>query len=561
MTIDSRNVWKVVILLVLVLLAVWLPRVIALDHFSTPDEAAWVGRSASYYYALSQRDFANTFQHSHPGVMVTWAGTAAFRVHFLALAWEADEWIHGNWKKVEPFLIEQGISPLEILKTARIFMVLGTTLAIGLAFLAAVRLVGQWAAFLGFLLIAFDPFHLGLTRILHHDGLESSLMFLSVLSFLAYVFRGHRPIDLVLAGLSAGFSWLTKSPALYLVAFFGLVMLVQFFKGWQQKHSLKVKEVWIFIWPLLLVVGIGLLVFVIFWPVMWVDPLGTLDKVFRQALFYASKGHVSEIFFDGQIIKGDPGWSFYPVTFLWRTTPIVIFGFIFAIIGIVRRKKPFKDSIMREVAILLVVYSILFITVMSLGAKKFDRYIIPSFLPIDLLAGMGWYGVARWIWDQARSKALRWASVILLIVVVGLQAFLSLRTFPYYLSYYNPLMGGSANAPDVMMIGWGEGLDQAARYLNEKPDSKRLRVMSHYPDGSFSYFFLGETLDIVDNWEGINAEGFDDVDYLVLYYHQWQRQRPDPDMLAFFAAQTSEYVVTIDGLDYALVYDVQDLRQ
>jgi hypothetical protein len=72
---------------------------------------------------------------------------------------------------------------------------------------------------------------------------------------------------------------------------------------------------------------------------------------------------------------------------------------------------------------------------------------------------------------------------------------------------------------------------------------------------------LGETLDLVDIWEGIDTDGFDEVDYLVLYFHQWQRQRPDPEMLAFFAAQTPEYVVIIDGLDYALIYNVQGLRQ
>jgi len=561
MTIDSRNVWKVALLLVLVLIAVGVPRILSLDHFATPDEAAWVGRSASFYYALAQRDFANTFQHSHPGVMVTWAGTVAFRIRYLPLAWEADEWIHGNWKKVEPFLESQGVSPLEILKTARTFIVLGTMLAIGLAFVAAVRLVGLWVAFIGFLLIAFDPFHTGLTRILHHDGLESSLMFLSFLSFLVFVYRGRCFIDLVVAGLSAGFSWLTKSPAFFLLAFFSLIVLIEIIRGWLLKRSIKAKEVWNLVWPLLMVGGIGVVVFIAFWPAMWVDPLGTLDKVFRQALLYSSEGHVSEIFFNGRIIRGDPGWNFYPVTFLWRTTPIVIVGLIFTIVGIFWRTKPFDEPIVRRVTVLLALYAVLFMIAMSLGAKKFDRYIIPIYLPIDLLAGMGWYAVARWIWDRVRLKRVRWISVGLLVFVVALQAFLMLRTYPYYLSYYNPLMGGSAKAPDVMMIGWGEGLDQAARYLNTKPDAEQMRVMSHYSDGSFSYFFQGETLDLVDNWEGINAEGYDEVDYVVLYYHQWQRQLPDPMMLAFFAAQTPEYVVNIDGLDYALIYDIQRLRK
>ena len=561
MTVNSKNVWKVAILLVLVLVAVWLPRILALDHFATPDEAAWVGRSASFYYAIAQRDYANTFQHSHPGVMVTWAGTAAFRLRYLPLAWEADDWIHENWKKVEPFLKSEGVSPLEILKTARIFMVMGTTLAVGLAFVAGARLVGLWPAFIGFLLIAFNPFHTGLTRILHHDGLESSLMFLSLLSFLVYIFRGRCVYDLVFSGLSAGFSWLTKSPALYLVTFFSLVVLFEIIKEGLGENTFKVRAVWKLVWPLLLVIGIGVLIFIVFWPAMWIDPLGTLGSLFGQAFTYASEGHVSEIFFDGRIIKGDPGWYFYPVTFLWRTTPVILLGIVFTTIGAIWRIKPFDESIARYVTVLLALYAVLFVLVMSFGAKKFDRYIIPVYLPMDLLAGMGWYAVTRWIWDQVRSRIVRWVVVTVLVLVVGFQLVLMVRTYPYYLSYYNPLMGGSAEAPEVMMIGWGEGLDQAARYLNTKPVAEQLRVMSHYSDGSFSYFFLGETLDLVENWEGIGAEEFDEVDYLVLYYHQWQRQLPDPEMLNFFASQNPEYVVTIDGLEYAYIYNVQALRQ
>jgi len=302
-------------------------------------------------------------------------------------------------------------------------------------------------------------------------------------------------------------------------------------------------------------------VFVAFWPAMWVDPFGTLEKVFSQAQIYAKEGHVSEIFFNGNIIKGDPGWIFYPITLLWRTTPIVMFGLFMAGVGIVRRSKPFDTGTARHTAVILVLYAVLFIFVMSLGAKKFDRYIIPSYLTLDFLAGMGWFAIAFWIWKRTKLRIIRGVSVLLLSLIIAIQAGLMIKTYPYYLSYYNPWIGGSARAPDVMMIGWGEGLDQTARYLNAKPNAERLRVMSHYPDGSFSYFFKGETLDLVDDWEGIDSEAFDDVDYIVLYYHQWQRQRPYPAMLDYFASQTPEYIVSIDGLDYARIYNVKELRQ
>jgi len=54
-------------------------------------------------------------------------------------------------------------------------------------------------------------------------------------------------------------------------------------------------------------------------------------------------------------------------------------------------------------------------------------------------------------------------------------AFLSqvrhLAIAPYYLSYYKPLRW-LAKGPEVMLVGWGEGLDQAAA-TERKPGQRR----------------------------------------------------------------------------------------
>ena len=44
---------------------------------------------------------------------------------------------------------------------------------------------------------------------------------------------------------------------------------------------------------------------------------------------------------------------------------------------------------------------------------------------------------------------------------------------PYYLPYYNPLVGGTKVAPRVLLYGWGEALDRAAAYLNTSPTLNR----------------------------------------------------------------------------------------
>jgi Dolichyl-phosphate-mannose-protein mannosyltransferase len=539
-----------------VALAILLPRLPALDRFVTADEWAWVGRSARFYTSFRLKDFAGTFQHSHPGVTAMWAGTLAYLWRFPELVWEAPPATLANIYKLEQFLKVRERPPLMILESARSFMVIGTTLALVLAFLAAKRLFGIWPALIGLLLIAFDPFHIGLTRLLHLDGLISSLMFLAVVSFLCFNYQGRRWYDLLLATFATGFAWLTKSPSIFLVPFFGMVSMVAIWNGWRQEKRMNWDNFWHSSWPFLVVVFGAALIFIVFWPSMWVNPIGTLTKMFDTTSGYVRAGQNANIFFSGRIIDDDPGWLFYPVNYLWRTTPAVLAGLALALLAFLRRWSPLEDQPRREMAVLLVLYGLLFAVMMSLGAKKYDRYIIPSFPPLDLVAGIGWAALLGWLWGRPRQPLGRWAAVGLGVLAIGSQAFLAWRTYPYYLTYYNPLLGGSAKAPQVMTIGWGEGLDQAARYINSLPRSERMKVMSLLPHGSVSYILNGEALDQPQVWEGpgpLKAQG---IDYMIIYRNQIQRQLPDPAMLDYFTGQEPEYEVFINGLMYAQVYPI-----
>lgn len=542
----------------LIILAIWFPRGLKLDQFVTPDEAAWVGRSASFYYAMAHRNFADTFQHSHPGVTATWVGAFSFYRNFTAYAWEATRRPLKNWKYVEPFLEGHGQDPLEILRSIRVLMVLGNTTILGLAFLFTKRLIGIWPAAIGFILIAFDPFHTGLTRLLHLDGLMGNLMLLASMAFMSFVLQGRRMLDLVIATVASGLAWLTKTPSLFLVPFFCLVAGAELWIAWRGGQRLNRKALWQSIWPMIFLVLGSALIFVLLWPAMWVDPVGTIEKMSSQTTLYAVEGHSLNTFFNGQVIIGDPGWTFYPISYLWRTTPVVLAGLILAAVAFARRWSPFDYPYRRRLAVWLILYAILFMFQMTLGAKKFDRYIIPSFLSLDLLAGMGWAALVGWLWERYQRLAMRSLIAISLVLCLSWQVFLLAQHYPYYLSYYNPLLGGSAKAPEVMMIGWGEGLDQAGRYLNNLPDSESLRVMTHYPNGSVSYFLDGKAFELPHVWEGPDADQMDGIDYLILYVHQWQRQIPDPAMMDYFSTQIPELVVWINGLEYARVYNLHE---
>lgn len=580
---SRRKKWLVFLPYALVLLAIWLPRCLALDRFVTVDEPKWLTRSANFYLALANGDAAGTFTREHPGVTITWAGTAGFLWRYPDYIREAPGRLMESWE-IEPILREHGQEPVEMLEAGRIFVVLMITVTLLIGFHEAMRLIGLWPALAGFLLIAFDPFLVGLSRLLHLDGLVSALMLLSVLAFLTYFYRGRKKWDLFLSAVAAGLAWLTKSPALFLVPFVGLICLFEFGRRlytarrwrWQDAgHS-----AWQSGWPWLVWLGVGCAIFVLSWPSMWVHPISTLQRVFNEANTYASEGHASDVFFDGRVITGDPGRPtypekylkhiyyplsyvgrrFYPLVYLWRATPVVLVGLGLAAIGFFLRRRVPEERTARWTAVLLVLMALLFAIFMTMGSKKFDRYLLPIFAPLDLVAGIGWVLVTRWISDRISPRVQQYSVPLVLSGIALLQLTAILQTYPYYLTYYNPLMGGSAKAPQTMMIGWGEGLDQAARYLNAKEGGGRLRVLAWYPDGSFSYFFDGETVGSAEEWEETRAE-LDRSDYAVLYANQWQRYLPFPQYVDYFDRFKPEETIYIDGLEYIRIYNLADLEK
>ncbi|MGB0383683.1 MAG: phospholipid carrier-dependent glycosyltransferase [Ardenticatenaceae bacterium] len=573
---QTHSFWQRVMLLIIVALLIWLPRTLSLDHFATPDEPKWLMRSANFYYALTHGDFATTLQTEHPGVTIMWAGTAGYLWAYPEYAQQTSGPFKSSADDLAPFIRAQGRQPREVLAAGRFFVVLAIVSVLVAAFGVATRLIGRWAALLGFGLIAFDPFHIGLSRVLHLDGLLSSLMLLSLLLFLHYLYcgRGAPPPNpplrirrtqagggeggargaLYLSAVAAGLAWLTKSPGLFLAPWMGLLLLLESGSDWRAWYKSFFPRIVV---PFTVWLVIAIAIFVLLWPAMWVDPDGSLGLIFSGSKTYAVRGHTHGIYFNGEIIKGDPGFAFYPLVYLWRTTPVVLLGLLLAVLAFIRQQPPLANRTARRTMAILLLWALAFPLFMSFGAQKFDRYLLPIFAPLDLVAGVGWVAAAQWV----RTHISRRAAPVLIPLALVIQLSLAWPTFPYYLTYFNPLLGGRPRAPEVMMIGWGEGLDEAARYLNSKPNAEQLRVSSWYHDGPFSYFFNGKALSI--NWtrEGSleNVLEWLSTDYVVLYANQWQRQEPTPLMMAYLEPLSPEKVINVQGLEYARIYDIRSL--
>jgi Dolichyl-phosphate-mannose-protein mannosyltransferase len=548
----------------LLILALALPRLTALDHYVTIDEPRWLMNSANFYQALWTRDWKNTYQLEHPGVTITWAGTLGFLWKFPGYVKLVDGQFN-NEIKFQQFLISKSHTALDLLVAGRVFTTLAVILVLLLAFPLMVRLAGMGLALLASLLIALDPYFIALSRLLHLDGLMAALMLLSLLAFLCYLDKGRRRRDLVLSGVAAGLSWLTKSPALFLIPFIGLLMFIELIRtkifagpverpnqaGWLQ-------SIWETVSPWLVWLAIGVIVFILLWPVMWVDPVGTVVRIFTQATDYALEGNSHVTFFAGQVIDvGQSVWYYYLVSLLWRISPPVLIGVLILAVACIFPNKFVLPSDYRRIAWVMSLFTLLFIIFITLSQKKADRYQIPVQPALCILAALGWFGLlnglGKWVEQRFPGAPVRLSKPLLGGVIVFVQLLGVLQTAPYYMNYYNPLLGGDRAAPGVMMIGRGEGLDQAARYLNSLPDARNLHVYAWYGEGPFSYYFKGKTSVIEPNTA---LNDLLKADYVVIYIHQWQRQTPSKEVMDYFARMTPVFVARIGNLNYAQVYDM-----
>jgi hypothetical protein len=263
----------------LVAAAILIPRAAALGRFVTPDEPLWLSRSANFYYALAHGDWASTYQMGHPGVTLMWAGAAAF-------AYRYPEYKDSPLGQANPHAfdrymqrVSETVSPLELLAIARFILVLAQTVVLSAAYAYARRLAGLLPALLGAMMIAFDPFHLALTRILHTDGLSSSLALLSVLAYLGYR-RSQRLPHLAVSAAAAGLGWLTKSPALFTIPVIGLLALLEMLPGPADRQGASIiQRAWRSAWPVLTWLALAGGVFILLWPAMWVQPGDMLAQV------------------------------------------------------------------------------------------------------------------------------------------------------------------------------------------------------------------------------------------------------------------------------------------
>lgn len=511
------------VLYLLLFLLAFVPRVVALDTYVASDEAKWILRSAHFLTSLRSGDYSAAASQMAtpevdvlaPAVTTMWGGVAGLLAKYQA---DGAPVPLDDWLAALPYDHSEQM-PLDFYPWLRLPTVLITSLFIPVFYFLLSRLLANRAiALTAAVLLAFDPFFINHSRVIHHDALVMVFSTLSLLAAMLYI-RDFQFGWLFVSGVALGLALLTKPTSLLLIPFVGLMIL------WRSYQTRRWSLIgWGILWG-----GLGLLTFVALWPALWADPLGTLARLTETSATGAA-GSNDQTLIPALVPHRLPelGFLFYPVNFVFRWGILPTIGLILAIFA---WRQP-ADDVTRPVKAALgwfLLYSLLLLVILTPLATHDIRYYLLAWPLLLTVAAFGLLHLRCW------GKPL---------IVAGLALLLLLPYYPYYISYLNPLALGPLLAPRLVKLGGGEGLDQAARFLNAQPKIGQMAAASYLLE-SFNPYFAGQSTD---------HKSSDYADYTVNYIRQIQNQYPSAENLAYFAARTPDDTVRLNGVDYAYVY-------
>jgi dolichyl-phosphate-mannose-protein mannosyltransferase len=402
------------------------PRLIGLDNTVTVDEPLWVTRATAFYDGLGSGHLSRTYQSSHPGVTTMWLAGAGLKT------------------------LPKGEGAVDPYRRARVPFAVATSIMIGCVFILARRLFGALPGAVAAMLLALDPFLLHHSRVAHTDAVVALAMLLGILAFLGAVRSGHGHAG---AGVFAGLALLTKGTSLVIVPFLLGALIFRAtgsFRAAFSKESLG--RLWRHPGARRFALAAAA-TFVVLWPAVWVRPWDALAAPFLSAGRGAVLAQERNFFF-GETPR-NPGPMFYPVAMAYRMTPVTLVLAGWAIGSLWRRRDTVEDRDLRT----LVWFAVLFVLLLTPGAKKLDRFALPAIVALTTAGGVL---LGRAI-GRVKTKAVAAGAIV---VALAAQTTPGLALAPNSLGAFNWMLGGPPAARHVILAGGGEGLGEAGAILN-----------------------------------------------------------------------------------------------
>lgn len=288
------------------------------------------------------------------------------------------------------------------------------SLAIVGIYLLSRKWLGTTSSFLGAISVMFIPRFVAMGQLVTFESLSAFLVLLLLLVF--FNFRNNLRYYLLLGIISGLLFWTRYNNAYVFLLLAGLVVIGK-----------KFTPRWILIPLVAVIFGI------VTWPYLWTNPL----QNFLNSFYY----HPDQWLHIG--VKP----SLYFATYFIYTTPILFL--VLSVLGL--RKAP------REILFWLVSYAVFCLAfTLEKGGTRYVFFIYPI---MGVLLAFAFDQILQF------KKIAR-------VVIIGLFLFFTftmVKAYPYYLEYYNEIIGGAKGAVkhNLEFSWWGDGQREAGNWLQE----------------------------------------------------------------------------------------------
>jgi len=185
------------------------------------------------------------------------------------------------------------------------------------------------------------------------------------------------------------------------------------------------------------------------WPWLWTDPINN----FQQSISFWT--YEPQEYFLGTLGVVP---NYYYLIYFFATMPILLSALFFFSI-----KQYSSKNVFIKILLIWFFFSLL---VFSLNdfRQNGTRYIISIYPAFAILAALGLSELFK------NVKKLDKFTLVILILIFADLGYIMFVSHPYYLDYYNEIVGGPSTVYNLRLfnIGWqGEGVGEAVNYLNQ----------------------------------------------------------------------------------------------
>lgn len=538
---------------------------------TTMDELAHIPAGYSY---LTQKDFR--LNPEHPPLVKDLAALPLLGLN-LNFPENHPSWqneINGQWWFGSQFLNHSGNNADQITFLARLPMLLLLIFLGWFLFFWTKQLAGNKTALFVLSLFSFSPTFLAHGRLVTTDVAAALGLLLATFFWLKFLKEPNKK-NIFIAGIIFGVAMLLKYSLILLIPFFGVITII-----YAALKTGSLKQIVKYAGMAILIAIIGV-VFVI-WPVYQLhtlnypperqlsDTKSILESnnfpVLKDFCVWAadksgfrSLGHYflgllmatqrtvggNTVYFMG-IISAAGWWYYFPVVYVLKIplafhilTFIALFGIIYnlrrPVLPKIRGERVSSNFTQRfkywisvhftefSMFIFLLIY---WFTSISGNLNIGVRHILPTFPFIYILVAMGIKNSLEKLKQKQSDGTVYRIAIIGIILLLAWYAGSSLMTYPYYLSYFNELAGGTQNGYKYVVdsnYDWGQDLKRLKKWTDENNINK---IYIEYFGGSDTEYYLKEKF---RPWQGTKpASEFPKGNYLAVSATLLQGGRGNP---------------------------------